>query len=139
MIVLVILCWIFSSVLIVRLDRLVRDLIRAETTEWKTRCIDSITVCYVIICDNSFSDYDCGVLEIISQDVSQNAIRSDFMNVPVFICGAVIISCLIIGDALAESLIKEESVEKKIRYKDDIFGLIFLCFMSILIMLMYLK
>lgn len=58
---------------------------------------------------------------------------------PVFICGALIISCLIIGDALAESLIKAESVEKKIRYKDAIFALIFLCFMSILIMLMFLK
>ena len=57
----------------------------------------------------------------------------------VSICGAVIISCLIIGDALAERLIKAESVEKKIRYKDAIFALIFLCFMSILIMLMFLK
>lgn len=56
----------------------------------------------------------------------------------VSICGAVIISCLIIGDALAERLIKAESVEKKIRYKDAIFALIFLCFMSILIMLMFL-
>ena len=58
---------------------------------------------------------------------------------PVIICGAVIISCLIIGDSLAERLIKEESVEKKIRYKDAIFGLIFLCFMAIMIMLMFLK
>ena len=58
---------------------------------------------------------------------------------PVIICGAVIISCLIIGDSLAERLIKEESVEKKIRYKDAIFGLIFLCFLSLLIMLMFLK
>ena len=49
MIVLVILCWIFSSVLIVRLDRIVRDLIRAETTEWKTRCIDNITVCVTLL------------------------------------------------------------------------------------------
>lgn len=57
----------------------------------------------------------------------------------VFICGAVILSCLIIGDALAESLIEAESVEKKIRYKDAIFALIFICFMSILIMLMCLK
>ena len=57
----------------------------------------------------------------------------------VSICGAVIISCLIIGDSLAERLIKAESVEKKIKYKDAIFALIFLCFMSILIMLMYLK
>lgn len=57
----------------------------------------------------------------------------------VSICGGVIISCLIIGDALAEKLIKAESVEKKIRYKDVIFALIFLCFISILIMLMYLK
>lgn len=57
----------------------------------------------------------------------------------VSICGAVIISCLLIGDALAERLIKAESVEKKIRYKDAIFSLIFLCFMSILIMLMFLK
>ena len=55
------------------------------------------------------------------------------------ICGAVIISCLLIGDSLAERLIKAESVEKKIKYKDAIFALIFLCFMSILIMLMYLK
>ena len=55
------------------------------------------------------------------------------------ICGAVIISCLIIGDSLAERLIKEESVEKKIRYKDAIFGLIFICFMSLLIMLMFLN
>lgn len=57
----------------------------------------------------------------------------------VSICGAVIISCLIIGDALAERLIKAESVEKKIRYKDAIFSLIFICFISILIMLMFLK
>ena len=55
------------------------------------------------------------------------------------ICGAVIISCLIIADSLAERLIKEESVEKKIRYKDAIFGLIFICFMSLLIMLMFLN
>lgn len=61
------------------------------------------------------------------------------MNVPVFICGAVIISCLIIGDALAESLIKTESVEKKIKYKDAIFALIFICFIAILIMLMFLR
>lgn len=61
------------------------------------------------------------------------------MNVPVVICGAVIISCFIIGDALAERLIKAESVEKKIKYKDAIFSLIFICFMSILIMLMFLK
>ena len=61
------------------------------------------------------------------------------MNVPVFICGAVIISCLIIGDALAERLIKAESVEKKIKYKDAIFALLFICFESILIMLMCLK
>ena len=61
------------------------------------------------------------------------------MNVPVFICGAVIISCLIIGDALAERLIIAESVEKKIKYKDAIFALIFLCFLSLLIMLMCLK
>lgn len=57
----------------------------------------------------------------------------------VSICGAVIISCLIIGDALAERIIKAESVEKKIRYKDAIFSLIFICFISILIMLMFLK
>ena len=57
----------------------------------------------------------------------------------VSICGAVIISCLIIGDALAERLIKAESVEKKIKYKDFIFALIFLCFLSLLIMLMFLK
>lgn len=54
----------------------------------------------------------------------------------VTICGAVIISCLIIGDYLSEMLIKAESVEKKIKYKDSIFALIFICFMSILIMLM---
>ena len=58
---------------------------------------------------------------------------------PVFICGSVIISCLIIGYALAERLIKAESVEKKIKYKDFIFALIFICFMAILIMLMFLK
>lgn len=57
----------------------------------------------------------------------------------VLICGVVILSCLIIGDALAESLIKAESVEKKITYKDSIFALIFICFVSILIMLMCLK
>ena len=57
----------------------------------------------------------------------------------VSICGAVIISCLIIGDSLAEKLIKAESVEKKIKYKDAIFALIFICFESILIMLMFLK
>lgn len=57
----------------------------------------------------------------------------------VSICGAVIISCLIIGDALAESLIKAESVEKKIRYKDAISALVFVCFISLLIMLMFLK
>jgi len=57
----------------------------------------------------------------------------------VYICGAVIISCLIIGDSLAERLIKEESVDKKIRYKDSIFALICICFMSILIMLMFLR
>lgn len=57
----------------------------------------------------------------------------------VLICGVVILSCLIIGDALAESLIKAESVEEKIKYKDSIFALIFICFMSILIMLMCLK
>lgn len=57
---------------------------------------------------------------------------------PVFICGVVIISCLIIGDALAERLIKADSVEKKIKYKDSIFAIMFLCFMSLLIMLMFL-
>lgn len=57
----------------------------------------------------------------------------------VYICGSVIILCLVIGDALAERLIKAESVEKKIRYKDAIFALKFLCFMAILIMLMFLK
>lgn len=61
------------------------------------------------------------------------------MNVPVFICGVVIISCLIIGDALSERLIKSESVEKKIKYKDFIFALIFICFITILIMLMFLR
>lgn len=61
------------------------------------------------------------------------------MNVPVFICGSAIISCLIIGYALAERLIKAESVEKKIKYKDAIFALLFICFESILIMLMCLK
>ncbi len=55
---------------------------------------------------------------------------------PVFICGAVIISCLIIGDSLAERLIKEESTEKKIRYKDAIFALVFICFISLFIILM---
>ena len=58
---------------------------------------------------------------------------------PVFICGSVIILCLVIGDALAERLIKADSVEKKIKYKDSIFALIFICFMSLLIMLMFLK
>ena len=58
---------------------------------------------------------------------------------PVFICVAAIILCLIIGDALAESLIKADSVEKKIKYKDFISALIFLCFLSLLIMLMFLK
>lgn len=57
----------------------------------------------------------------------------------VSICGAIIILCLIIGDALAERLIKAESVEKKIKYKDAIFALLFICFESILIMLMFLK
>ena len=57
----------------------------------------------------------------------------------VYICGSVIILCLLIGDALAESLIKTESVEKKVKYKDFIFALIFICFMSLLIMLMFLK
>ena len=61
------------------------------------------------------------------------------MSVSICICGAVIISCLIIGDSLAEKLIKAESVEKKIRYKDAIVSLIFICFMSILIMLMILN
>ena len=56
----------------------------------------------------------------------------------VSICGAVIISCLIIGDSLAERLIKADSVEKKIKYKDSIFALIFICFMSLLVMLMFL-
>ncbi len=54
----------------------------------------------------------------------------------VAICGAVIISCLIIGDALAERLIKEESTEKKIRYKDAIVALVFICFISLFIILM---
>ena len=49
MIVLLVLCWIFSSVLIALIDRFVRDLIRAETTEWKTRCIDNITVCVTLL------------------------------------------------------------------------------------------
>lgn len=57
----------------------------------------------------------------------------------VYICGSVIILCLVIGDALAERLIKSESVEKKIKYKDFIFALIFLCFLFLLIMLMCLK
>lgn len=61
------------------------------------------------------------------------------MSVSICICGAVIISCLIIGDALAERLIKADSVEKKIKYKDSIFALIFICFMSLLIMLMLLN
>ena len=56
----------------------------------------------------------------------------------VSICGAVIVSCFIIGNSLAERLIKAESVEKKIKYKDSIFALIFICFMSFLIMLMLL-
>ena len=57
----------------------------------------------------------------------------------IYICGIVIISCLITGDYLAERLIKEESVEKKIRYKDAIFGLISICFTSLLIILMFLN
>lgn len=57
----------------------------------------------------------------------------------VYICGSVIILCLVIGDALAEKLIKAESVEKKIKYKDFIFALIFICFIAILIMLMFLR
>ena len=57
----------------------------------------------------------------------------------VYICGSVIILCLVVGDALAEKLIKAESVEKKIKYKDFIFALIFICFIAILIMLMCLK
>lgn len=57
----------------------------------------------------------------------------------VYICGSVIILCLVVGDALAEKLIKAESVEKKIKYKDFIFALIFICFIAILIMLMFLK
>ena len=57
----------------------------------------------------------------------------------VYICGSVIILCLVIGDALAERLIKAESVEKKIKCKDYIFALIFICFMSLLVMLMFLK
>lgn len=57
----------------------------------------------------------------------------------VSICGAIIILCLIIGDSLAERLIKADSVEKKIKYKDAIFALIFICFMAILIMLMLLR
>lgn len=56
----------------------------------------------------------------------------------VSICGAVIISCLIVGDSLAGRLIKEESVEKKIRYKDAIVALVFICFISLFIILMYL-
>lgn len=57
----------------------------------------------------------------------------------VSICGAVIISCLIIGDYLAERLIKAESVEKKIKYKDAIVALVFICFISLFIILMCLE
>lgn len=49
MIVLLVLCWIFSGVLIALIDGFVRDLIGAETTEWKNRCVDKITVCVMLL------------------------------------------------------------------------------------------
>jgi hypothetical protein len=49
MIVLLVLCWIFSGVLTALIDGFVRDLIRAETTELKIRCIDSITICVMLL------------------------------------------------------------------------------------------
>lgn len=49
MIVLLVLCLIFSIVLTVLINRFVKDLIRAETTEWKIRCVDNITVCAVLL------------------------------------------------------------------------------------------